>query len=555
MRRACRFSLGIAGLLTALCAFAAANPDPDERTLREAGVGTDGPALVQFFRGRLVTGADRDRIAALIKQLGDDSFEMRETASAQLVLIGAKAEPQLREAVKTAPDAEVKQRAEWCLQQIGKGGAGSVVAAAARLIGRRKPEGAAEVLLAYLPNADAEGVAEEVRNALAAVALRDGKADPALVTALGDKLPLKRVAAAVALARAGAKEQLPAVRKLLRDSEAAVRLRVALALAEARDKEAVPVLIDLLAELPARQAFEAEDVLHALAGDAAPDAGLGESETARRAARDAWAAWWAKNADKVDLAKLAEMPRERGCTLVVLANTTAKSKTGSVVEYGRDNKVRWQIEGLKSPRDAQVLPNGNVLVLEYTGRRLTERTTKGEVVWEKTVPGSAQVLGAQRLPNGNTFLTTRSSFLEIDRGGKEVASHPVGTPVYAARKLRTGEMAYVTPDGQCVRLDAAGKEVAKFQVGRISATGGIDLLPNGHVLVANYTGSKVAEYDEKGKEVWSAAADRPSSVTRLANGHVLVCCPFAQCVVELDRDGKEVWKLPVEGRPYRASRR
>ena len=110
---------------------AAADGDADERLLREAGVGTDGPALVQFFRGRLVTGADRDRIAALIKQLGDDSFEMRETASAQLVLIGAKAEPQLREAVKTAPDAEVKQRAEWCLQQIGKGGAGSVVAAAA----------------------------------------------------------------------------------------------------------------------------------------------------------------------------------------------------------------------------------------------------------------------------------------------------------------------------------------------------------------------------------------------------------------------------------------
>src|SRR5262249_53420914 len=167
-------------------------------------------------------------------------------------------------------------------------------------------------------------------------------------------------------------------------------------------------------------------------------------------------AWWAKNADRVDLAKLAEMPRERGCTLVVLANTTAKSKTGSVVEYGRDNKVRWQIEGLKSPRDAQVLPNGNVFVLEYTGRHLTERTTKGEVVWEKTVPGNALVLGAQRLPNGNTFLTTRSGLLEIDRDGKEVASHPVDAPVYAARKLRTGEMAYVTPDGQRERLAAPG---------------------------------------------------------------------------------------------------
>src|SRR5207249_2265799 len=121
MRRACRFSLASLGLLASICVLAA-DSDPDERALREAGVGTDGPALVQFFRGRLVTGADRDKIAALIKQLGDDSFDRREMASNQLVVIGAKAEAQLREVIKNAPEAEVKQRAEWCLQQIAKGG-------------------------------------------------------------------------------------------------------------------------------------------------------------------------------------------------------------------------------------------------------------------------------------------------------------------------------------------------------------------------------------------------------------------------------------------------
>ena len=145
--------------------------------------------------------------------------------------------------------------------------------------------------------------------------------------------------------------------------------------------------------------------------------------------------------------------------------------------------------------------------------------------------------------------------MEIDRDGKEVASHAVPGGINAARKLRTGEVAYVTLAGRCVRLDAAGKEVANFEVSPTSPTGNMDLLPNGHVLLANYSGGKVTEFDEKGKEVWAATVQRPTSVARLANGHVLVCSLTGQCVIELDRDGKEVRKQPVEGRPYRASGR
>jgi HEAT repeat protein len=555
MRRAYRSSFGILALLVSVSFLTAADPDGDERVLRDAGVGTDGAALLQFFRDRAVVGADREKIAALIKQLGDETFDVREKASAQLVVFGAKAAPQLREAAKNPPEAEVKQRAEWCLQQITKGGSAIVPAAAARLLARHKPEGAAGVLLAYLPNVDGEAAAEEVSNALAAVALRNGKADPVLVTALSDKLAANRAAAAVALVKAGEKEERPTVRKLLRDTDAGVRLRVALALVVARDKDAVPVLIDLLADLPRDRGSEAEEVLLALAGEAAPDAVLRESEASRRAARDAWAAWWKKNADKADLAKLVETPRELGYTLILHLDAPNGGRPSRVVEYDRDGKVRWQIEGLESPRDAQVLPNGNVFICEVTTRRLTERTTKGEIVWEKTVPGTAGVLGAQRLANGNTFVTTRTGLVEIDHDGKEVASHPIATAIYAARKLRTGEMVYVTVPGKCVRLDAAGKEVANFEVGRISAVGNIDVLPNGNVLVAVFSQNKVAEFDAKGKEVWSAPLDRPSSVARLRNGHVLVCRGAGLCVIELDRDGKEMWKQSLQGRPYRATRR
>ncbi len=551
-------------LLPGVPAAAAPAEDGDERLLREAGIASDGPALLRFFRDRVAGGDERDRIAALIKQLGDDSFDQREKASAQLVAIGAKAEAQLREAVKNPPEAEVKQRAELCLREIAKGGTARLPGAAARVLARRKPDGAVTALLAYLPSADGETGREAVADALAALALRDGKPDPALLAALEDKLALKRATAATALARAGAKEQLPALRKLLKDPDAVVRLRVALALAAVRDKEAVPTLVDLLADLPPNQGAEAEEVLRILAGDAAPEVTLGPSETARKAAREAWAAWWKKNADKVDLAKLADGPREFGYTLVVQINLPAAGAgrlSGRVAEFGRDGKVRWQIEGLAGPRDAQMLPNGNVFIFESSGRRLTERTTKGEIVWEKSITAAAGTAGiplsAQRLANGNVFVAMRGGLLEIDRDGKEVWSYKptAAGSIYAAHKSRTGEVALVTLNGTCTLLDAKGKETGTFRACRLSTTAGIDLLANGNVLVPDYAQNKVIEFDPKGKAVWEASVERPGSVVRLANGHTLVGSPLATRVVELDRDGKEVWKLSTEGRVYRASRR
>jgi HEAT repeat protein len=559
----------VLGLTVVACvlsssAFLLAADDPDERALKQAGVATDGAGLLDYFRKRGKDEVGPDKIAALIKQLGDDSFDRREGASAQLVAIGPRAEEQLRGAVKSPPDAEVKRRAELCLQQIAKGGTSAVPAAAARLLGKRKPDGAAAALLDYLPNANGASAAEAARAALAAVAQRDGKPEPALLKALEDKSDLKREAAAVALARGGGKEALPAVRRLLKAPEAAVRLRVALALAYAHDKEAVPALIGLLAELPQEQGVEAEELLRDIAGDAAPKEAVGESEASHKAARDAWLAWWKKSGDKVDLTKLSEGPRYLGYTLIVRLDSPAAgakvgvrlaAPAGRVTEYDTAGKVRWEIDGLKSPREAQMLPNGNVFIFEYTGRLLTERTTKGEVVWEKTVPGRNRVIyGTQRLADGNVFIALAGALLEIDKDGREVFNYEATSPV-AARKLPTGEMAYVTMAGRCVHLDKDGKETASFDVGRISTTGGVDFLPNGNVLVALPAQNRVAEFDRDGKPVWSATAEKPYCVTRLRNGNTLVCCTDSQYVIELDRDGKEVGKQTLTDRPYRASRR
>src|SRR5437660_7275317 len=58
--------LGLRG--AAAPAAEAASAADDERTLRAARVGTDGPALLEFFRKRTVNDVDNSRIEKLIEQ-------------------------------------------------------------------------------------------------------------------------------------------------------------------------------------------------------------------------------------------------------------------------------------------------------------------------------------------------------------------------------------------------------------------------------------------------------------------------------------------------------
>src|SRR5947209_5868174 len=165
-----------------------ATDDPtrvDEDILRRENINTDGPALLKYIENLTVTAGDRGRIKDLIQKLGDDSFDEREKATERLSALGSVAIPFLKEATKN-PDLEVVRRAEHCLKQIQTNAVGSHPAAVCRLLARKKPAGAVPILMAFLPCAEDETVADEARLALAAVAVKDGKPDPAIVAALSD---------------------------------------------------------------------------------------------------------------------------------------------------------------------------------------------------------------------------------------------------------------------------------------------------------------------------------------------------------------------------------
>jgi hypothetical protein len=78
------------------------------------------------------------------------------------------------------------------------------------------------------------------------------------------------------------------------------------------------------------------------------------------------------------------------------------------------------------------------------------------------------------------------------------------------------------------------------------------LTPAGTYLVAQMDLARAAEYDERGREVWTHAFPGIWSAERLANGNTLLCGKSG--IVEVDAAGKTVWSLAPADLPQYESR-
>ena len=441
-------------MLVSLSAVHAENPEQlaaDQYALRMASIEIEDGPLLEYFKNRTLFDDDLPKAKELVRKLGDEVFIERNRATNNLIAMGPTVRPLLREAL-AGEDAEVIRRATNCLEAIDRNLKPELTMAAARMLARRKPAAASKALLDFLPFAEDEMVADEVRNALVGLALHDGKPDPVLSEGTSDKLTVKRAAAVHALLRGKA---IPPAegRKFLADREVSVRLAAALALTQREDKESVAPLIALLTELPREQAWQVEDVLCRLAGDKAPAVSLGDDDATRKRCRDAWADWWTKNSSTVDLKLLGEAQRMLGFTLVTTVNN---QNQGKVYEIGLDGKVRWKIDGLSFPIDAQALPGDRVLIAEMNGNRVTERDLKGKIItsWSMQMP-----LACQRLPNGNTFIVGRNGMVEYDRNKKEAFKYNRNDfGIFGGVKLRNGEYGIVTSFGTFIRIDSKARK-------------------------------------------------------------------------------------------------
>ena len=190
-------------------------------------------------------------------------------------------------------------------------------------------------------------------------------------------------------------------------------------------------------------------------------------------------------------------------------------------------------------------------------RRVTERNRQGKILWEKKL--TDKPVSCVRLANGNTFIATYTQLLEVNAAGKEIFNvRSTDGMVYCARKLRSGNVLFITSNGKVVELNGKGGQVRSFSpqahAGGAAYWASVELLRGGTYLLSLSGAGKVVETDAAGKILWECSVPSACWATRLPGGNTLVANVDGRCIVEVDRKGKEVWKRTTKGRPFVARR-
>ena len=151
---------------------------PPTELVKQAGGPGSGPGLLEFFRSAQVDQQQRpeqDQSSSPISEVRIST--PAKAASGQLAALGSRAKSFLQEATKDS-DVEVWRRAKDCLQKIDQGsGRSKQRPPPPRLVARRKPDKAVEVLLIYLSSAEdrRHGGRRSPQLPSALLAMKDGK--------------------------------------------------------------------------------------------------------------------------------------------------------------------------------------------------------------------------------------------------------------------------------------------------------------------------------------------------------------------------------------------
>ena len=558
MIRSGPFSLVIlAGVLA--CAAWAGNPptqslpnpllSQDEQALKNAGIATDGTALLDYFRRRTPSPQEQATLKQRAVQLGSSVFAVRVKATDDLIGAGRSALPWLREIARKS-DPETARRAMYAIGVIEQNTQLGLSAIASRVLAERKPAGTVETLLAYLPFVDEAGIEEEVRQSLKRVAYVESKAHLALEQALDDKETKRRAAAGWIVGQANDPKQRQLAIPRLRDESNEVRLLTAAGLLTAHEAVAVPTLVALLGADSADQAWRAEDLLFRIAGENGPSIWLDSAENNNGGkVRAAWETWWKANHAKVDWKSLHLDEQSLGLTLVV---ENQRPDGGSrIYETNAAGEIRFQLK-ISNPVDAQWLPGGRLLIGDSRDSLIYEMDARGNKGWQHAGIAPTSI---QRLPNGNTVVSTYQRILEITRDGKTIFSYTTQGHTYQARKLSDGHYVWIDANGEIGEIDEKGKLIAKTKIGTGLSWGSIERLRNGRYLVALGGIGKVQEVDMTGHVYWEKTVSNPNRAIRLTNGHTLVASHGDSAIYEFDANGNERWKHACVGRPFAAHRR
>ena len=189
-----------------------------------------------------------------------------------------------------------------------------------------------------------------------------------------------------------------------------------------------------------------------------------------------------------------------------------------LVELDADGKLVWEYKFPSIAVIFQVLPDGHVVFAHGgnpTGVDEIDRDKK--TVWTY-VSKCPQVLGLQRLANGNTLVAEQG-------------------PCRAVEVNPKGEVVHVTP------MTTTEKEFHR-------QVRGIHKLANGNILATHEGEGAVREYDPDGKVVWEyTKVENVGDALRLDSGNTLIACGTQKRLIEVTPAGEIVWEFGAKDAP------
>ena len=186
----------------------------------------------------------------------------------------------------------------------------------------------------------------------------------------------------------------------------------------------------------------------------------------------------------------------------------------------------------------------------------------GKVVWSYSIPikttdGVLQEWGdATLLSNGNILFSrkTGAGLVSPDKKLLWNFDAPAGTEIHVAQPIGL-DRAFIVQNGELPKLMVVDLHNGKIEkefalpVANPAKSHGqfrsVRMTPTGTFLAAHMDWNKVAEYDDRGKEIWSLAVLSPWSALRLPNGNTLVSSNLG-FVREYTHDGEVAWACTRE---------
>jgi acetyl esterase/lipase len=199
---------------------------------------------------------------------------------------------------------------------------------------------------------------------------------------------------------------------------------------------------------------------------------------------------------------------------------------GVVTEVDSDQKVVWQYKTDKvSLVSVQRLENGNTLLVDDSAPRIFEVSPEGKVVWnvEKPEYKGMAMRRARRTAAGTTLVAVQVAGLLLELDSKGTVLHkwefPNRMPAQALPLGDGGMLIGLAGPGEVRRVDASGKTVATFaglnNAARMAWSSGFTETPEGGLIVSDYMGARIVEFDPKGNIVHQLK-NLPWSVTSIA---------------------------------------